>query len=33
MGSHGYLEIAVNGGSAQEELQIAVGEIILLLSK
>ncbi len=28
-GSHGYLEIAVNGGSAKQELQITVGEIIL----
>ncbi|MEM9272199.1 MAG: SAM-dependent chlorinase/fluorinase [Cyanobacteria bacterium P01_F01_bin.143] len=33
VGSHGYLEIAVNGGSAQQKLQITVGAIILLLSK
>ena len=33
VGSHGYLEIAVNGGSANKDLQITVGEIILLLSK
>ena len=29
-GSHGYLEIAVNSGSAKQELQLTVGEIILL---
>lgn len=33
VGSHGYLEIAVNGGNAQQDLQLKVGEIILLVSK
>ncbi|ELS05057.1 hypothetical protein Xen7305DRAFT_00047960 [Xenococcus sp. PCC 7305] len=33
VGSHGYLEIAVNGGNAQQDLQLKVGEIILLLSE
>ena len=30
VGSHGYVEIAVNGGSAREQLKLTVGEIILL---
>lgn len=30
IGSHGYLEIAVNGGSAKQEFQLTVGETILL---
>ncbi len=30
VGSHGYLEIAVNGGSAEQELQLTVGQTILL---
>ena len=29
-GSHGSLEIAINGGSAKQELQLAVGQTILL---
>ncbi|MGK7895058.1 MAG: S-adenosyl-l-methionine hydroxide adenosyltransferase family protein [Xenococcus sp. (in: cyanobacteria)] len=31
VGSHGYLEIAVNGGSAKQELQLTVGQTILLM--
>ena len=31
IGSHGYLEIAVNCGNAQEKLQVTVGEIVIVL--
>ena len=31
VGSHGYVEIAVNGGSAQQELQLRVGTTITIL--